>query len=167
MRDHPWIGLLFTHKTGDLGATSVTERSYAAPFSKVQSHISDRFCATVNKFFGPLRGLKPAKTEVIIIQEWGLESSTPDPLGQPRWHDVRCVWTTCAAPGRCCSYYRLISQQNGNVTWRRRAQIKQMAWPIAERQIGLRKSCVVLSARFPVVNWRSRSVAKSALYRIA
>ena len=24
-----------------------------------------------------------------------------------------------------------------------------------------KKSCVVLSARFPVVNWRSRSVAKS------
>ena len=35
---------------------------------------------------------------------------------------------------------------------------------MAERQIGHRKSCLVLSARFPVVNWRSRSVAKSAYY---
>ena len=31
-----------------------------------------------------------------------------------------------------------------------------------ERQIGHRKSRSVLCARFPVVNWRSRSVAKSA-----
>ena len=41
------------------------------------------------------------------------------------------------------------------------AQIKQLAWPVAERQIGHRKSSLVLSARFPVVKWRSRSVAKS------
>ena len=33
---------------------------------------------------------------------------------------------------------------------------------MAERQIRHRKSCLVLSARFPVVNWRSRPVAKSA-----
>ena len=57
---------------------------------------------------------------------------------------------------------RLILQQNGNVSWRWRAQIKQLAWPMAERQIEHRKSCLVLSARFPVVNWRSRPVAKSA-----
>ena len=36
------IGLLFTHKNGDLGALSVTERSCAAPISKVESHISER-----------------------------------------------------------------------------------------------------------------------------
>ena len=41
------IGLLFTHKNSDFGAISVTERSCAAPISKVESHISDRFCATV------------------------------------------------------------------------------------------------------------------------
>ena len=35
---------------------------------------------------------------------------------------------------------------------------------MAERQIEHRKSCLVLSARFPVVNWRTRPVAKSALY---
>ena len=45
---------------------------------------------------------------------------------------------------------------------RRRAQIKQLAWPMAERQIEHRKSRYVLYARFPVVNWRSRPVAKSA-----
>ena len=58
---------------------------------------------------------------------------------------------------------RLIWQQNGNVSWWRRAQIKQLAWPMAQRQIGHRKSSLVLTARFPVVKWRSRSVAKSAL----
>ena len=35
---------------------------------------------------------------------------------------------------------------------------------MAERQIGHRKSCLVLSARFPVANLRSRPVAKSAYY---
>ena len=35
---------------------------------------------------------------------------------------------------------------------------------MAVRQIEHRKSCLVLSARFPVVNWRTRPVAKSALY---
>ena len=35
---------------------------------------------------------------------------------------------------------------------------------MAERQIGHRKSCSVLSARFPVASWRSRPVAKSAYY---
>ena len=33
------IGLLFKRKNGDFGAISVTERSYAAPISKVGSHI--------------------------------------------------------------------------------------------------------------------------------
>ena len=36
---------------------------------------------------------------------------------------------------------------------------------MGEPQIGHRKSCLVLSARFPVVNWRSRPVAKSAYYQ--
>ena len=62
----------------------------------------------------------------------------------------------------CEQDIRLILQHNGNVSWRRRAQIKQLAWPIAERQIGHQKSCSVLFARFPVVNWRSCPVAKSA-----
>ena len=34
---------------------------------------------------------------------------------------------------------RLIYQQKGNVSWRPRAQIKQLAWRTAERQIGHRK----------------------------
>ena len=42
---------------------------------------------------------------------------------------------------------RVIYQQNGNVSWRRRAQIKQLAWPMVEGQIGHRKSSLVLSAR--------------------
>ena len=33
---------LFTHKNGDFGAVSVTERSCAAPISKLESRISDR-----------------------------------------------------------------------------------------------------------------------------
>ena len=33
---------------------------------------------------------------------------------------------------------------------------------MAERQIEHPKSCLVLSVRFPVVNWCSRPIAKSA-----
>ena len=47
-------------------------------------------------------------------------------------------------------------RQNENVSWRRRVQIKQLAWSMAERQTGHRKSCLVLSSRFPGLNWRSR-----------
>jgi len=36
------IGLVFTHNNGDLGAISVTERSYASPISKVERDIWDR-----------------------------------------------------------------------------------------------------------------------------
>ena len=58
-----------------------------------------------------------------------------------------------------------IYQQNGNVSWRGRAQIKQLTWAMAELQIGHRKSRLDFSARFPVVNWRSRSDAKSGSER--
>ena len=47
-------------------------------------------------------------------------------------------------------------RQNENVSWRRRVQIKQLAWSMAELQIGHRKSCLVLSWRFPALIWRSR-----------
>ena len=35
------------YENGDFGAISVTERSCAAPISKVERPISDRFCATL------------------------------------------------------------------------------------------------------------------------
>ena len=41
------IGLLFTHKNVDFCKISVTERRCAAPISKIESHISDGFCATL------------------------------------------------------------------------------------------------------------------------
>ena len=41
------IRLLFTHKNGDFGAISVTERSSAAPTFNMLRHISDRFFATI------------------------------------------------------------------------------------------------------------------------
>ena len=37
---------------------------------------------------------------------------------------------------------------------------------MAERQIGHRKSCLVLSAHFPVFNWRSRPVTKSVYFHL-
>ena len=36
------IGFLFTHRNGDFGAISVTERSCSATISKAESHISGR-----------------------------------------------------------------------------------------------------------------------------
>ena len=41
------IRLLFTHKNGDFGAISVSERSCDVPITKVAHYISDRFCATL------------------------------------------------------------------------------------------------------------------------
>ena len=41
------IEIVSTHKNGDFRAISVTERSCAAPISKVEPHISDMFCATL------------------------------------------------------------------------------------------------------------------------
>ena len=51
------IGHLFSHENGDFGAISVTKRSCGpAPISKVERHISDRFCVTlwciVNRYSG-------------------------------------------------------------------------------------------------------------------
>ena len=34
-------------KNGDFGAISITERSCTAPISKMEPHISDKFCATL------------------------------------------------------------------------------------------------------------------------
>ena len=53
------IGLLFTHKNGEFGAIFVTEQSFAAPISKVERHISDRFCITLwcNVSFVPLQSI--------------------------------------------------------------------------------------------------------------
>ena len=41
------IVLLSTHKYGDFGANSVTERSCLAPIPKVERHTLDRSCATL------------------------------------------------------------------------------------------------------------------------
>ena len=80
------------------GAIFLRKRSCAAPISKVERYVSDRFCAIlwciVNTYL-------PAETEVNVL-EWGLEISSPNPVGQPRRHDARYVWTTCATPGRWC-----------------------------------------------------------------
>ena len=46
------IGLMFTNKNGCGGAISVTERSYAAPIFKVESHISDRCSHYTGWLFG-------------------------------------------------------------------------------------------------------------------
>ena len=54
------------------------------------------------------------------------------------------------------------NRMGGKVNWQLHAQIKQLAWPMTERQIGHRKSSLVLSARFSCVKWRSRSFGKSA-----
>ena len=66
------------------------------------------------------------------------------------------------SPGLSCFPARPYLATEKKVNWRMHAQIKQLAWPMVERQIGHRKSSLVLSARFPFVKWRSRAVAKSA-----
>ena len=57
------IGLMFTHKNGDFRAISVTGRSYEAPISKVESHISDR-CSYYTGY------------SVNIASDWNLDAQT-------------------------------------------------------------------------------------------
>ena len=73
-------------------------------------------------------------------------------------------WGEAEGEGPRIPFFVFWSNNYGNVSWRRRAQIKQLAWPMAELQIGHRKSCLVFSVCFPVVNWRSRTDAKWAYY---
>ena len=86
------IGLLFTHKNGDFGAISVTERICVTPISTVESHISDSYCATlwcstgVNKW---RRGLELTDTEVNIQRWTGIQFTRPSQPTTP----ARC--STC------------------------------------------------------------------------
>ena len=73
-------------------------------------HISERFCAIlwccVNTYLDRRAGAwissnedrNPLRRKQIfkIFQEWGLDFSTPNPLGQPLRHKDRCAWTTFA-----------------------------------------------------------------------
>ena len=79
-------------------------------------------------------------------------------------HFLRADWVDTPWRQLCLASYYL--QQNiPEFSWQRRAQIKQKAWPMEKRQIGHRKSCLVLSTRFPVAKLRFRPVAKSSYYR--
>ena len=106
------IGLLFIYENDDFGAISVTERSCAAPITKVERHISDRFWTGKRYLDHSGSELIGARTESlwatcaeteVNIQEWGLGLSSPNPLGQLLRQDVRCMWTTCSVPYSCCS----------------------------------------------------------------
>ena len=99
--------LLFTHMNGCDVTISVTERSCAAPISKVERDLSDRFFAVlwckVNTYSACCGSKEVGVTTgtEVNIQEWGLESmSAPNPLGQPLQHDV------CAA--KLCSHVPLL-----------------------------------------------------------
>ena len=75
------------------------------------SHYTDRFsailwCSVLTYFVrrvGAVTGTHWAGSmlpllQAVNIQEWGLEISAPSPFGEPRQHDVWCVWTSRAAP---------------------------------------------------------------------
>ena len=97
-------------------------------------------------------GIQPGAHNGLLIQT--MSSVAPRKLQKEGWRK-----TALSYPLDVCCY-----SSDENVSWRRRAQIKQLAWPLAwpmaERQTGFRKSRLVLSARFPVIKWRSCSVAK-------
>ena len=72
-----------------------------------------------------------------------------------KWRHVPSIMTSSFIPS-LPFLNRLEKQQNRNVSWWLRGQIKLLAWPMAELQIAHRKSNLVLSARFPVVKWTPR-----------
>ena len=87
-----------THEDGD-GAIYVTERCCAALNSKVERHISERFCANFGAAWTGIRtvaemskarGVEPTETEV-NIQEWGWDlvyQTLPTDRSKTTPHDV-------------------------------------------------------------------------------
>ena len=162
MRDRPRIGFLFTHKNGDLGAISVTERSYAAPFSEVESHVSDRFCAiiwcSVNTFLDRCDDWNQLRLKLLLFrsEDWNPVHQT---LSANRAGTMFGVCERLVPPRDVAAH--TIGRTGTSLDDGARNQTNGLPKSRAA------KSCIVLSARFSVVNWRSRSVAKSALFRIA
>ena len=80
--------------------------SYAEPPSKLERHISERFCAilwcSVNMYsdrsgsesIGARTGIHWSESKYSGVR---LGFSSPNPLSQPLWHVVRRVWTTCSS----------------------------------------------------------------------
>ena len=101
-------GLLFRHQR-DFCHGSM-ERSYAAPFSKVERHLVDSLCAalkcSMNRYSNKLeRGLVPTETEE-DTQEWRLGFREPNLLSPNRSSTMldvceRLVSVLC----RCFLYY--------------------------------------------------------------
>ena len=86
------------------------------------------------------------------------------------WEGWVFVTSPRARRKRRFSRSTLIWQQNGNVSWWRRAQIEQLAWPMAERQIVHQKSSLVFSARafpssvtFPSAYWIKHTVTRLSI----
>jgi len=59
------IGLLFTHKNGDFGANSVTERNCTAPISKLESRLSYLMFILYRRAFAPAR--KPHRHRIGLL----------------------------------------------------------------------------------------------------
>ena len=98
------IGLLFTHENDCGGAISVTERGCTAEKrgAKVDRHIGDKFLAilwcSVNNYSAHRRSKwVAARTATHWYGSKYLRVRTVTMF--------RCVWTTCATPGRYYSYH--------------------------------------------------------------
>ena len=87
---------MFPLTNSDFGAISVTVRSCAAPISKVERHIWDRFCfilwCDVNR-----TGIHWVRRKYLGKEERGLDFSASNSLGHPMRYDVRCMWMTCSS----------------------------------------------------------------------
>ena len=107
------IWLLFTHKNGDFGAISVTERSCAAPISKVERHsigqvLYHTFVQSVAEVNKQERGLDSTETEV-KSEACGVGFSSLNPLSPPTalprysmlYYNTTCSSSVVAVP----SYY--------------------------------------------------------------
>ena len=101
----------FTFTSGNFGAISVTERSFASPISNVECHVSDRFCAalwsSVNRYSDwsgseNKRGLESTERKV-MCEDWDLVHQTLSANCSGTMFNVceRLVPVLC----RCWSYY--------------------------------------------------------------
>ena len=92
------VELLFTHCNGDFSAISVTERRYAAPISKVASHILDR-CLYNTKY---IRFIQYSMNIGLVVSSYRRESSMYQ-MCLLYLLVIRREFTNLNSPSRCCS----------------------------------------------------------------
>ena len=127
----PW-GQGCTHKNGDFGAISVTDRSCATPTFKVERDISEKFCVTLSCSVNGREDWNPLRRKWIFsCEDWDLEYQTLS-ANSANIAFVRDSKTECAVPPWNVTYPRNC--------WRKTPWLPILAsWGITKVQITFKR----------------------------